>query len=567
MNAGESSSQPSFGVWKYCLKSRKKYYVSLNGKKLLAGEAFRQCKIDDSIKEMQFNSARLEFCNVIRHYSASYIFNNYKKGINEGGQSPHVLSTFSEWGIPGDVVDNYHSIGMTNLFPWQIDCLTVDNGAALNGRNLLFCAPTSGGKTLVAEILMLRRIGGSGVNAPLPSPSAQLPSHLPLPSPELGTVLFVVPFVSLAEEKTKYFQEIWAPLFLGIRSFHGGEGGGGELTSDVQLAICTIERANVIFNTLLENRRENQISMVVVDEIHMMSDSHRGFLLEILLSKILYIMKDKVQIVGMSATLPNLPCIANWLQASLYSTSYRPVALSMQLCVSKVLYQLQPHDHTAKGKDVVVGQLTNSENESMDVVEDVKVSGPAHTYGEEDASFIPVRSLKASNRSPQPALKGDDDGFIWLCLEPLWVMLAAQRAGTLNSSTTFNTPTALLFSNTSASVMLFCPSKQRCETCADRLAAAIQSDFSFPIFNKNVSLSSSSVDGCSQNDIMIRQGRYKLIHELHLSPVGICPKMKRTIPFGIVYHHAGITVDERKVRTSVPYICPPIYLSVCMRCL
>ena len=71
--------------------------------------------------------------------------------------------------------------------------------------------------------------------------------------------------------------------------------------------------------------------MIVIDEIHMLSDKQRGFLLELLLSKTKYLFpSQRVQIVGMSATLPNISDLAGWLDASLYTTEFRPVNLSIK---------------------------------------------------------------------------------------------------------------------------------------------------------------------------------------------------------------------------------------------
>lgn len=49
-------------------------------------------------------------------------------------------------------------------------------------------------------------------------------------------------------------------------------------------------------------------------------------------------LSEGIQIVGMSATLPNLPLLAGWLGAELYQTDYRPVPLQEHLKVGCNIY-------------------------------------------------------------------------------------------------------------------------------------------------------------------------------------------------------------------------------------
>ena len=239
----------------------------------------------------------------------------------------------SAWGLPDTVVEQYKEKGIAFMFSWQAECLTTDQGKALQGGNLVYSAPTSAGKTLVAEILMMKRVFETGKKA-----------------------LLILPFVSLAREKMFHLQSLLRDAGIRVEGFMGSSSPAGGLKV-TDIAVATIEKANGLVNRMMEEKVLDNLTCVVVDELHMLGDSSRGYLLELLLTKILYSAGPSVQVIGahssycqillqqaalfqvigMSATLPNLGDLSRWLCASLYTTNFRPVPLTELLKVGDTL--------------------------------------------------------------------------------------------------------------------------------------------------------------------------------------------------------------------------------------
>ena len=263
-----------------------------------------------------------------QHISASYnstslvCARNKDNDVETSSQNCESVLFLSNWGLPAKVVEQYEQSGISSMFPWQAECLLLPN--ILSGGNLVFSAPTSAGKTLVAELLTLKCVLERNKK-----------------------VLFILPFVSIGQEKTNHFQKLFGCVNVKTGGFIGGQSPAGGLAS-VDIAVCTIEKANNIVNQLLEKGELSQIGAVVIDELHMIGEPHRGFLLELLITKILYAsssgenslneQKNYIQLIGMSATLPNVQMLSHWIGGELFITQYRPVALEEMIFIRNTLY-------------------------------------------------------------------------------------------------------------------------------------------------------------------------------------------------------------------------------------
>lgn len=348
-----------------------------------------------------------------------------------------VSKKLKNWGLPEEIAQKYEQRGITEMFDWQVTCL-ANSKVLLDCCNLVYSAPTSAGKTLVAEILTIKTI-----------------------LERQKKVIVILPFVSIVREKMFYLQDILSSSGIRVEGFMGSQSPPGGLQA-VHVAICTIEKANSLVNRLLDDGNISELGAVIVDELHLLGDPHRGYILELLLTKIKYVcLKSdnvKIQIVGMSATLPNLEVLANWLSAELFITQFRPIPLDEFCLVGNKFFN----------KD---GTCVNS----LDL----------------------------------PKTANESDSVLNICLETI---------------------------KESCSILIFCMTKNRCENVAQTIASSFY----------NLGCQPCEFGSVLRNQLKT-ESIAEVLEQLQNCPVGLDQVLKRTISFGVAYHHAGLTFDERDI--------------------
>ncbi|XP_063105412.1 helicase POLQ-like isoform X2 [Cavia porcellus] len=243
------------------------------------------------------------------------------------------------YSLPSKVRDLYVQFkGIKNLYEWQHTCLTLS--CVQERKNLIYSLPTSGGKTLVAEILMLQEL-----------------------LCQRKDVLMILPYVALVQEKISGLSSFGIELGFFVEEYAGSKGRFPPVKrrEKKSLYVATIEKAHGLVNSLIETGRIGSLGLVVVDELHMIGEGSRGAILEMTLAKVLYTSKT-TQIIGMSATLNNVQDLQTFLQAEYYSSQFRPVELKEYLKINDTIYEV---DRKAESSITVSRLLPHQYSDSL----------------------------------------------------------------------------------------------------------------------------------------------------------------------------------------------------------
>ncbi|XP_012035673.2 helicase POLQ-like isoform X2 [Ovis aries] len=338
------------------------------------------------------------------------------------------------YSLPSKVRDLYVQFkGIEKLYEWQHTCLTLKS--VQERKNLIYSLPTSGGKTLVAEILMLQEL-----------------------LCRRRDVLMILPYVAIVQEKISGLSSFGIELGFFVEEYAGSKGKFPPIKrrEKKSLYIATIEKGHSLVNSLIETGRISSLGLVVVDELHMIGEGTRGAILEMTLAKILYTSKT-TQIIGMSATLNNVEDLQKFLQAEYYTSQFRPVELKEYLKINDTIYEVD-------------------------------------SRAENGMTFSRLLNYKYSDTLK----KMDPDHLVALVTEVI----------------------------PNYSCLVFCPTKKNCENVAEMICKSLSKE-------------------CLKHKEKEKQ---EVIMNLkNVSGGNLCRVLKRTIPFGVAYHHSGLTSDERKL--------------------
>ncbi|MBC5793544.1 MAG: DEAD/DEAH box helicase [Nanohaloarchaea archaeon] len=220
--------------------------------------------------------------------------------------------------LPENIKTDYIESGITELNPPQKKA--VDAGL-MDAEDMIVAAPTASGKTFIAELAMVNQVVKGG-----------------------GKAVYIVPLKALASEKYEDFSERYEDLNVSISV--GDLDDEGDYLENTDIVVTTSEK----LDSMLRHNPSwiHEINLVVTDEIHLLTSENRGPTLEVTLTRLRDLLD--FQMLGLSATISNSNELAEWLDAELVESDYRPVELKEGIMEGNTV-DFYPDDYEKQDSD------------------------------------------------------------------------------------------------------------------------------------------------------------------------------------------------------------------------
>ncbi len=186
----------------------------------------------------------------------------------------------------------------------ELQLAAINDHGVLDGKSLLVVAPTGAGKTMIGELAAMRAVAAG------------------------SRAVMLLPLKALVNDKYEYMTGAYGQTAQIVRATgdHGDQV-GALLSGQYDIALLTYEK----FMSLVLGSPHimRGLSVVVVDEVQMLGDLHRGASLEFLLTLLRSGLgrHSSPQIVALSAVIGDTRGFERWLGGSLLLTTARPVPL------------------------------------------------------------------------------------------------------------------------------------------------------------------------------------------------------------------------------------------------
>jgi helicase len=183
-------------------------------------------------------------------------------------------------------------------------------------KSFLVCAPSGSGKTLIGEVCAISNV-----------------------FEKFGKSIYLVPYKALATEKYSHFKRNYSKFGVKLELSIGDYDVDDSKLEKADLIVTTYEKCDSILRNFYDKEWIFDISTIIIDECHIISESDRGPRLESLIVRLNEFL-HKPQIIGLSATIANAKFFNSWLsslgnQTILIKSDDRPVPLHYKIEITQ----------------------------------------------------------------------------------------------------------------------------------------------------------------------------------------------------------------------------------------